>query len=280
MEELKTKIFNLVKSKKFRKWSMSECAEIRTKRAIDICINENRAINFVFEFGGYKLWRLPSAPYTDLAEVYMLNYYVSYVELIAKIYEPGVNLYFASDDCVVSRMNNIVPDAMEKYAASFRDCIKNLKAKLPNNINVEYVRLAELYEDKSKLEEELELTFKDNMKKFESWTQVKKDKMLKRAELNFCKCGNLALKDLSNIGESDYQQRLIEGAVYHDAFEDCEKRKKFVLNEDRILLFCTPIPEAIAIGTTKASVTKFWTGFGVEKNGLQLILSPTHLGEE
>lgn len=231
--------------------------------------------NFVFEFGGYKLWRLPSAPYPDLAETYMLRHYLAYLKPIAEAYPAGVNMYFASDDCVVERMNNIKPEALEIYAAAFQKRLKQIESELPANIKMPYVRLAELYPNRQELEDELKITFADNMKKFETWTDEKKDRMLKRARLNFCKSGPLAAKDLSDISPAKYDRRLIEGAVYHDAFEDCSKRKEFVLGNDKILLFCTPIPEAIAIGTTKASVTKFWTGVGVFEDGLEKVLSPS-----
>lgn len=75
--------------------------------------------------------------------------------------------------------------------------------------------------------------------------------------------------------QAEYDRRLIEGAVYHDAFEDCSKRRAFVLGPDKILLFCTPIPQAVAIGTTKASVTKFWTGVGIFEDGLEKVLPPS-----
>ena len=276
---MREKLFKLIKRKGFRKWALPEDAEQRVRRAIDVCTSENRPLNFVFEFGGYKLWRLPSAPYADDAETFMLRYYLDYLKPVAELYEAGANMYFASDDCVVERMNNIRADAMEKYAVSFCEKLKEIEPFLPPNLKMSYVRLAELYPDRSELEAELSETFRENMKRFETWTDEKKERMLKRARLNFCVLGPLAAKDLSGISAEDYARRLKEGAVYHDAFEDCSRRRDFVLGGDRILLFCTPIPEAVAIGTTKASVTKFWTGVGVREDGLEKVLSPSQWQE-
>lgn len=275
MTESEQTLYRLIVSKKFRKWALPADAAERIKTALAVCVPENKPLNFVFEFGGYKLWRLPSAPYPDLAETYMLRHYAAYLRPIAEAYPAGVNMYFASDDCVVERMNNIKPEALEIYADAFQKCLKQIEPELPANIKMSYVRLAELYPNRQALEDELKITFAGNMKKFETWTDEKKDRMLKRARLNFCKSGALAAKDLSGISPEEYDRRLIEGAVYHDAFEDCSKRKEFVVGKDRILLFCTPIPEAIAIGTTKASVTKFWTGVGVFEDGLEKVLSPS-----
>lgn len=276
---MKEKLFRLIKRKEFRRWALPSDAEPRIRRAIDLCSEKNRPLNFVFEFGGYKLWRLPSAPYADLAEEFMLRHYINYLKPIAEAYEPGVNLYFASDDCVVERMNNIKADAMEKYASSFVESIKKVSFLLPQNMTVSYVRLAELYQTRDVFEAELASAFSEQMEKYNDWTPEKKERMAKRAALNFCTSGPLAATDLSGISDEEYQQRLREGAVYHDAFEDCEQRKKFVVGEDRILLFCTPIPEAVAIGTTKYSVTKFWTGVGIQEDGKEKVLSPSQWRE-
>ncbi len=274
MTALQEKLFKLITRKRFRKWALPEDATLRIKKALEVCTTLQKPLNFVFEFGGYKLWRLPSAPYPDLAETYMLRHYADYLEPIADLYDPGVHLYFASDDCVVERMNNIKPEAMEIYAKAFQRCLEEIKPDLPDNLNMSYIRLGQLYDSKELLEKELKLTFAFNMNKFRTWSEEKKERMRKRALLNFCPSGPLAASDLSGISEEELQKRLIQGAVYHDAFEDCSKRRDFVLAEDKILLFCTPIPQAVAIGTTKASVTKFWTGVGVCENGLHKVLSP------
>ncbi len=276
---MREKLFDLIKRKKFRKWALTPEAEARVRKAIDICVSEQRPLNFVFEFGGYKLWRLPSAPYADDAETFMLKYYLDYLRPVAEQYKIGVNMYFASDDYVVERMNNIRADAMEKYADSFCKKLKAIKSFFPENLKMSYVRLAELYSDQKELEAELSEKFNEHTERYKEWTDDKKEKMLKRAKLNFCISGPLAAKNLSSISAEDYARRLKDGAVYHDAFEDCSRRREFVLAQDKILLFCTPIPQAVAIGTTKASVTKFWTGVGIFENGLEKVLSPSQWQE-
>ncbi len=275
MNELQENLYRLIMRKSFRKWALPADARDRIKTAVNICTAACKPLNFVFEFGGYKLWRLPSAPYPDLAEKYMLRHYAAYLKPIAELYEPGVCLYFASDDCVVERMNNIKTQALEIYAGAFQKCLDRIRPELPGNLKMSYVRLAELYPSRQELEDELQIAFADNMKKFETWPAEKKERMARRAVLNFCISGPLAARDLSGMTQAEYDRRLIEGAVYHDAFEDCSKRRAFVLGPDKILLFCTPIPQAVAIGTTKASVTKFWTGVGIFEDGLEKVLPPS-----
>ncbi len=54
---------------------------------------------------------------------------------------------------------------------------------------------------------------------------------------------------------------------------------KSVKSDEKILLFSVGTPQFIGIGTTKTSMTKHWTGFGVlEKNKEKLynrVLSPS-----
>ncbi|MGD9638902.1 MAG: hypothetical protein AB7U85_07565 [Alphaproteobacteria bacterium] len=278
--DIRTRLYKLVTRKDFRKWALDESAVTRIKTAINYSLENKTPLKFVLEFGGYKLWRLPSAPSVDFAELFMLCHYINFLAPIAHFAPYGVCFYFASDDVVVSRMNNIKPDAMNQYCSSFNLLLKILNPYLPHNLKIELTRLATLYSSQNELEDELAITFANNKKKFLSWSDEKKEKMLKRAELNFCKNGNLALKDLSKISSANYLECLNNGAIYHDAFEDCQKRQDFVLGEDSILVFCSSIPEALAIGSSKTSVTKFWTGTGVlqknENSYIPRILSPSN----
>src|SRR5690606_15491872 len=105
---------------------------------------------------------------------------------------------------------------------------------------------------------------------------TKKQTMLTTSELNIRWDG---AKDLTGLSENEKREVIAMGPVYHDAYCALGKRRQFNRGEDKIVLFTTVIPNAIAIGTTKASVTKFWTGFGVlEPRGDSFqprILSPT-----
>jgi hypothetical protein len=54
------------------------------------------------------------------------------------------------------------------------------------------------------------------------------------------------------------------GPILHDGYCALSKRRAFVRGEDKILIFpSAPINNGIAIGSTKNSIVKFWTGIGV-----------------
>ena len=104
--------------------------------------------------------------------------------------------------------------------------------------------------------------------------------MYKISELNIQLKG---VKDLSGLSDQEKRQIIEMGPIYHDAYTTVSKRREFNRGEDKIVIFTTVIPNAIAVGTTKPSVTKFWTGFGIlESYGgsyTPRILSPTQLDQ-
>ena len=81
-------------SKKFRKYSIDEKTREHIKISIRLNIKNRQPIQFIFPFGGYKMWCLPSFPYPDWAELFSISYYCSYIAFITKVYKPGAKLYF------------------------------------------------------------------------------------------------------------------------------------------------------------------------------------------
>lgn len=262
-EGIKAYIYAKLTSKHFRKWKLADGTEERIRKAINLHIGQNTPIKLVFEFGGYKLWRLPSSPEPDWAEYFMLAHFAKYASAIAAGYKPGIRIVFASDDHVVERMNNIPKASTDAYCHRFLELINHFNNFMPDNLRFELVRLASLCESTQLLERELEDNFLKNIEKAKSWTPIKKDKMKRKAQLNFCSDSAFGVENLESISPDEYEARLLNGSIWHDAFEDVKARRAFVLGDDSILIFTTSIPQAIAIGSTKASVAKFWAGTGI-----------------
>jgi hypothetical protein len=254
-------IYKKLTSKKFRKWKLDELSEKQVRGAISIAVSKKERIKFRHPFGGYKLWRMPSAPEVDWAEFFAIAYYCQYLAPIAAAYKPGLELVFSSDDLIIERMDNIPKTDTDKYFESFKKLLRQFDSYLPENMSVNIVRIADLYADKLAMEEELE----ENVRKMKVTYQndVSEEKRLKMyitSELNIKWDG---AKNFSQLTEEEKNQIVEMGPVYHDAYCALSKRREFNRGEDKIVIFTTPIPNAIALGTTKGSVTKFWTGFGV-----------------
>jgi hypothetical protein len=144
---------------------------------------------------------------------------------------------------------------------------------------MDIIKIGDLYEDKESMEKELIVNVERFKQEYATTVDSdKKEKMITTSQLNVQWDGAI---DLTRLTDHEKRTVIEMGPVYHDAYCALTKRREFNRGEDKIVIFTTLIPNAIAIGTTKSSVTKFWTGFGMlEKNGSNLrakIISPTQL---
>jgi hypothetical protein len=281
LEELGTELFLYKKltSKKFRKWRVDDLSERQVKRAIHLAVSSNKPLQFRYPFGGYKLWRLPTSPEVDWAEFFAIAYYLRYLSVIAAVYKPGLELIFSSDDLIIERMDNIPSAETDRYFRSFKALLEIFRPGLPSNLVVDIVRIADFYTDPEALEAELSKNIDKFKEDYQSRVHDENlQKLYKMSALNIKFDGS---RDLTKLSE-DEQRAIVEmGPIYHDAYCALARRREFNRGEDKIVLFTTPIPNALALGTTKNSITKFWTGHGVleSKSGdlTARILSPEQL---
>lgn len=271
-------IYLKLTSKKFRKWALDPNSQNRIKEAIHINVSSSKPIQFTFPFGGYKLWRMSTAPEVDWAEFFSIAYYVNYLSPILQAYKPGAAFYFSSDDIIIERMDNISPKDTNAYFNSFKRLLVCFGKYFPSNLKVEIRRVADLYPEKEEFEKDLKEKLAEVKKIYESIDDKTKQKKYIMSELNINWTG---VRNLANWPGSKKRQMIEMGPIMHDAYCGVPRRKTFVRGEDKIVVFSTPIPNAVAVGTTKSSVAKFWTGIGVlaNANGLfrEYILSPKQL---
>jgi hypothetical protein len=272
-------IYAKLTSKKFRKWAVDESSELQAKRAIHVAVSQGKPLQFRYPFGGYKLWRMPSYPEVDWAEFFAIAYYCKYLAPVAAAYTPGIEFLFASDDLIIERMDNIPAADTDAYFASFKKLTSEFQKRFPANFKMDIVRIADLYDNKEAMEQELAANVEKVKQAYATTVdEARKQKMYTTSELNVHLDG---AKDLTKLSDAEKRAVIEMGPVYHDAYCGLSKRREFNRGEDKIVIFTTVIPNAIAIGTTKASVTKYWTGFGIleQTNGSfrPRILSPTQL---
>lgn len=274
-------IYAKLTSKKFRKWAVDQSSEQQAKQAIAINVKAGKPLQFRYPFGGYKLWRMPSSPRVDWAEFFAIAYYSRYIAPIAAAYEPGIEFKFASDDIIIERMDNVPAADTDAYFDSFKMLLDQFRPYSPSNFKMDIVRIGGLYEDKDQFERELAENIEHSTKEYaNNVDKDKKQKMYTMSELNIQWQG---AKDLTDLTDQEKRQIIEQGPIYHDAYCAVSKRREFNRGEDKIVIFTTIIPNAIAVGTTKSSVAKFWAGFGIlETNGDSFtprILSPTQLDQ-
>jgi len=257
--EVDSFIYKKLTSKKFRKWAIDEDSQNRVKGAIKINMERNGPIQFTFPFGGYKLWRLPTAPEVDWAEFFTIKYYCNYIAPILRVYKPGVKFSFSSDDLIIERMDNIPKKDTNAYFDSFVLLISEFSKYFPDNMQMEIKRVSDLYNE-GELEAELSMHIARLKKEYPGQDEQRKKKMLQISELNIKMDG---VENWAELNEQERNKKISMGPIYHDAQCSLVKRRAFVRGENKVVIFTTKISNAIAIGTTKTSITKFWTGYGV-----------------
>lgn len=253
-------IYKKLTSKKFRKWAIPKDVEERIRGVIQFKVKENQPIEFRFPFGGYKLWRMPTTPEVDWAEFFMIAYYSQYLAPILKAYKPGASFVFSSDDIIVSRMDNIPQQDLDTYFNSFKSLLGHFQKYCPANLKMDIIRIADLYPDKEDFEVELRNSITQITEQSKQWDKTEWEKLLKMSELNIKFDG---LENWNKLSEEEKNDKIITGVIYHHSYIKVPRRHVYNRGADKIVVFATPIANAIAIGTTKNSVTKFWTGIGV-----------------
>jgi len=252
-------IYSKVTSKKFRKWAIDEASEKQIKKAIDLSVERAQPIKFTYPFGGYKLWRFLSSPEVDWAEFFAIAYYRDYLLPIAAVYGPGVNFCFSSDDIIIERMDNISSKETNDYFDSFSRLLSTFRQFFPDNLKMEIKRVADLYENREEFERDLKVNIGEQLDSWGDMDPKRKERMIRTSALNINFNG---VSNWSSFTEEERLEKMRMGVVLHDAYGKVPRRVAFVRGEDKVVVFTTVIPNAVAIGTTKNSITKFWTGRG------------------
>lgn len=259
-----------VLSKKFRKYAVDAEFVPHLRNAVKLNVEKGEPIKFVFPFGGYKLWRLEEAPEADWAELFTMMYYAWWLKPIADTYEPGVVFDFSSDDVIVERLNHIAPSETKAYAESFKKVIGFLQPYLPENLSFTLTPVGSRYTgeefdaDLNARIEEIRTTLGGELP---TVTEAERAMM----ELN------VRMTDAENNDPLWHEKN----KLLHDAFLAASRRRPYNRAEDKITAFTKPFPKTIGVGTTKASIAKFWAGVGAlkvkDEEFIESVLTPEQI---
>jgi len=270
-------LFSKVASKKFRKSKLSPECEIRIKKAIHFAVSHNDPIQFILPAGGYKLWSLPSAPEANWAEFFNVAHIIKYLAPLVAAYPQGAHFSYYLFTNLMQISDNLSPEDVSKYMDSFQAIISLFKPYLPSNITISIVKDTDFYS-----QQEYEHIFSSSLKEaqeiFDSFPAEKKEKYLKSSTLNIKWRG---ASDWTMFSDKERAEKIQFGALSEVAggADFFPKIKKWVFQEDKIIIFPSAKKEFIGIGSTSGSITKHWTGVGIleEENGrfYERILAPS-----
>ena len=237
-------------------------------------IADKRPIVFTFCFGGYKCHTSPSHPEVDWAELFNLNYLVSYLYPIIKGYEHGVEIEYESEEVSI-QFNNVPQEQTDKYTASFKKLLsyytKAAAAKYGLKLPLRLMIARELYkEGVKKLYELMEQKKPAYRVIFDKLPEQEKSKWIQRAASNYM--WEHGITSYGGLSETQRYQIIKEARISNEAFleVDYDLRKNWFEDKYRIPLTGTwgrmpsaqPIDGWLHIKSTAASVVDCWIGTG------------------
>jgi hypothetical protein len=270
-----TFILNKLLSKKFRKQKIDPDCKLRTELAIQTKVASQQPLTIIFPQGGYKLWKLPSAPYADWAELFNISYLLKYVSPLAAAYKPGVELKYYFHTLLMEAHDNLSTEDISHYVASFESLLVQFKQHLPPNIRVSIIKDADIY-TRSEYFDTLEAGLPAAKQVFDELSPENQAKYLKMAELNIKWNGK---EDWSNLDSAERGKKLYKAALYEIAVSrNLPKVVAQVKSPDNILIFTISSKEFIGVGSCASSIAKHWVGYGVlakhKHSYVPVILSP------
>lgn len=272
-DELVEAIFKLVTSKKFRKYSLTPEYTAHIKNSIKENVEANKPINLTFLGGCYKLWRLDEAPESDWAELFAHIYYSRWLKPVCAIYKPGVWFDFFLDDVIVSRINNLSESDVEAYRESRQKILDFLKSYQPSNLDMTLTGVGSLFKSRDEYEEALEKAIKQLSSELPGGLPELTEAQLATTALN-------VKATPEQLADPKWREKV---ELIHSSYMMVKGATGYSTPSNKIRVFTQPFPNGtcIAVGTTKDSIAKFWTGVGAlqprDESFRQVILSPKQL---
>ncbi|MCK5490749.1 MAG: hypothetical protein KAI67_02810 [Candidatus Pacebacteria bacterium] len=201
--------------RKFRKTKIYENTYNDILGKIRLSVDKNLPVHFTIIFGGYKHFWNFSYPTVDWAELFNLKFMSEFVAPILAIHKPGVVLDYASEDVIITKMNNYPKQSLDKYANSFQILIDYYSERMPKNFQINYVRTGDKYDSEllfRKIDEKLD----DRRKDWSKLTSKQKEINLKRSNRSFMFKGEVDYSDLNESGKNKLieKSKQIENLFY------------------------------------------------------------------
>ncbi len=256
--DLPAYIERLVLRGPYRRSACSAGSVEDVSRKIADSLRGGEPIRFTVPFGGYKLWRLESAPLPDWAEVFAAAYLVEYLMPVAWIYEPGIEIVFSYCSLGVSEANGLEVDSISTYIERFGAILGKCQDLVQQaNLTMRVFDVATLYGEGEGEKELAELLAETKS----SWSAVipleDRERMIASARRNL----RLSGKELST---DELEARYEESAQLVYAVDSLKKRREFNKYSDRIQLVYVRGPErSIHVGSCRSSTCQFNVGSGV-----------------
>jgi len=231
-------------------------------------------IIFTFCFGGYKCHTSPSHPEVDWAELFNLNFLVSYLYPIINGYQHGVEIEYESEEVSI-QFNNVPQEQTDRYTASFKKLLdyytKKSLSKFDLHLTLRLVIARELYPDGVsklyELTEQKKATYRD---KFDTLSGREKEKWIQRAASNYM--WENGIVSHGSLSETERHDIIKAARITNEAFLDADYnlRQSWFEYKYRIPLTGTwgrmpsaqPFDGWLHLKSTATSFVDCWIGTG------------------
>jgi hypothetical protein len=238
-------------------------------------IVDRKPITVTYCFGGYKNHHSPSFPEVDWAELFHLNYLVSFLYPIIKNYKHGVEIEYESEEVSI-QFNNVPQSKTDQYSNTFRKLIKYYSSALLSSYGLEvpisicFAR--DLYGcDINELYRLIDEKKSSYLSIFNGLNSFEKEKWIQRAAYNFL--WDNGIKSYGNLTDSERYEIYLNARITNEAFLEADYvlRGEWFENKYRIPITGTwgrmpsaqPIDGWLHIKSTESSLVDFWIGTGV-----------------
>lgn len=267
MSNLKTRINEILTTSELRQESVSAETKRMLEEKIALSIKTKMPITLIVAVGGFKNWRVNTAPHIDWAEVFQLSHLIRTLYEISVIYEPGVHLEFSGDSDILSLIDNLKPEWIETYNTEFSEMVSKVAQHLPRNFKLSIRNFSDFY-TLSEIQDEI-------LKRVEqvNWSDKDVQKAINAGLLN-------AINDFCFDGKVNYlsqtmssRQKLLEKSTVICKLwleVDYEKRREYLEGGINIpIAHRKGVPGCYAIKSVKSGTVQYWEGKGilVKKDG-------------
>lgn len=253
--------------RKYRKYAISQDVKTNVSSKVQNIVDKSLPIIFIPSFGGYKHWWSPSYPTIDWAEVFNMKFLLQYLAPIYNSYKKApVSIEYESEEVILSELNNVPQEGLDRYTDSFRQLAEYFTGKLEGKTKIELTLARELY-DVDALHKSIEENFDTYAARFDSYSEEDKAKRIHKVETNFLIDG---VVDYTATTKQERYELYRRSRILNETFLDMdfELRPNYFEGESSIpLLFSFglgPGGEAwLHIGSCSTSMVDFWAGIGI-----------------
>jgi len=253
--------------KKFRKKSVVGVSFDDILSKIRLSISENKPIKLVFLFWWYKHFWSDSHQKANWAEFFNILFLIDLLKPVLTIYKPWVIFDYASEDVIITKMNNYPKESLELYAESFKELLEYFWKYFPENFEMNYVRTWEKY-NRNELFQKIDEKLENCIKEFKSAKPEEIENRLKRSYRSVMFNWE---KDYSDLNEEDKKDLIIKSKCVEDLFYEVEDWfiwEYYYWNENIPLVWSwwlsdENIDNWLTLWSTYSSSVDFWIWKGV-----------------